>query len=121
MKTSIFLLLSGCALQVGNEPMQKCEDVFKEKIVGVPYSFDVADVETNTKMVDGCTLTTLTHYVLEDPSEDSSDHKGGLPVAYYERGCGFDGCDGPLNIINPNDLVFSTLNIRNIYTNNHGQ
>ncbi len=65
MRYALCLMLLGCASAVpGNDATSTCQDTMHEEVVGVSSSADVMDYE-ETRMIDGCAQTILTHYVLE--------------------------------------------------------
>lgn len=87
------LVFAGCATaQVEPEAPAKCQNITQEFTVGVPFSWDVMDDEETTTMTNGCTLTTITHYVLDDGS-GGGGAGGSAPDPLH---CDVDGCGGPL-------------------------
>ena len=89
----IALFLAGCATaQPEQETGPACHNITQEFWVGVPYSWDVMDDEENTKMDNGCILTTITHYVL-DTDTSGGGAGGSAPDPFH---CDVDGCGGPL-------------------------
>jgi hypothetical protein len=90
----LVLAFAGCATaQDAPEAPAKCQNITREFTVGVPYSWDVMEDEENTVMANGCTLTTITHYVLDDGSGGG----GAGGSAPDPRHCDVDGCGGPLD------------------------
>ncbi len=73
-----------------------CKNTYQEYTVGVPYSWDVRDDEETTVQANGCTLTVLTHYVLD--TEGGGGAGGDAPDPLH---CDVDGCGGPLDRISP--------------------
>ena len=89
----VALMLAGCAgVQPAQDEPAKCHNITQEFTVGVPFSWDVMDDEETTTMTNGCTLTTITHYVLDDGS-GGSGAGGSAPDPLH---CDVDGCGGPL-------------------------
>lgn len=89
---AIALALIGCA---GAEPAQDaptCQNITQEFYFGVSYLRDVRDEETNTKMTNGCTLKTITHYVLDSNGSGGGGGGSGPPDP---RHCDVDACGGP--------------------------
>ncbi len=103
------LLFAGCAGAEVVDTGEVCSNITREFNTGVPFEWAVHDEEVNTKMDNGCTLTTITHYVLEDNNASSGGGGGSLPIAYWERGCGVDGCGGPIDhgglVSNPSEVA----------------
>lgn len=88
----LVLVLIGCT---GTKAAQDttCENITRELTVGVPYAWAVMDEEINNKMNDGCTFTTITHYVF-NPTDGGVGGAGGS--APDPRHCDVDACGGPL-------------------------
>jgi len=89
----ITVLIAGCA---GVQPAQDnsttpCQNITQEYTVGVPYPWDVMDDEETTTMANGCKLTIITHYVLDNGSGGGAG--GSAPDPLH---CDVDGCGGPL-------------------------
>lgn len=89
----IMIFIAGCGgnLNTMSADGFTCKNSVEEFTVDVPYTWDVMDDEETTTQANGCTLTVITHYVLDT----TGDGLGGS--APDPRHCDVDGCGGPLN------------------------
>lgn len=101
--TALFLI--GCTGIEVAETTPTCTNIIREFTVGVPFTWAVRDDEVNTRMDNGCTLTTITHYILDTDTSGNNNYinTGSLPTGYWERGCGWDACD-PFSLPNTNSV-----------------
>lgn len=67
----------------------KCKDLVEEHILKVSSALDVYDDEETFTMTNGCVLTTITHYVLND--------SGGGDSGNDPFGCDYALCDPALS------------------------
>ena len=94
-KMALFIFISGCGAMDVEKSFQiptKCvleQDAWQV----VSKQVDVKDVTTTSILKNGCTLLNTIHYFI--PLQGNGE--GNLPLAYYQRGCGFDGCGNPFN------------------------
>jgi hypothetical protein len=87
----VALLLVGCSGGDESAPAPTCTDITREFTVGVPYQWDVMETEDNTVMDNGCTLHTITNYVLDDGSGGGGAGGSGPDPKH----CDVDACGGP--------------------------
>lgn len=101
----VVLFIVGCG-GTDMPAIPTCKNVEQELKASVPYPWAEVDVSETYKMNNGCLFIRTTHYVYETIDAGiAAPKQGDLPIAFYERGCGWDGCisfgPGGGTLINP--------------------